>query len=109
MNEPDAPALGGVPDAQEVGSIPPVYSGGAHELWRDARDLSGEHESEWTFPIFASRVMASQPLGFDLAYEDLQSWEQLVGLLRRIDTLRAGGAPEQVLDIAIGIGLRVHD
>jgi len=63
--------------------IPEIYEGSPTDLWRHARQLSDEPDLEWTFPVFASRFLASQPLGFDMSYEELQSWDQAVGLSRQ--------------------------
>ena len=89
--------------------IPQLFQGTPTDLWFVARQLSDEPHLEWTFPVFVARFLASRPNGFDLAYESLQSWGQVIGVLRQGEMLREQQVPEACLPRTLSLGLDVYD
>lgn len=89
--------------------IPRLFDGSHLDLWRAARELSGDPHLEWTYPIFLSRVLIRHGAGLDLAYEQPHTWGQVVAFLKQQEMLRRNNVPEDVLWPSPGIGVRVYD
>lgn len=90
-------------------------AGRGHEFWTAARRLGGELHLEYTFAEFVLRTLALEPeagpyepRGLDLSYEQLQHWDDVVGVLSVNDQLTAGGVPEGWQYI-VSVGMRFFD